>query len=48
MISSLTDSAQESETWRGSITRPSFVHFVICDRKGEWVIVDMQNSHQPD
>src|SRR5208283_5456856 len=24
-----------------------FVHFVVCDRKGEWVIVDMQNSHQP-
>ena len=25
-----------------------FVHFIVCDRKGEWVIVDMQNSHQPD
>jgi hypothetical protein len=25
-----------------------FVHFVVCDRKGEWVIVDMQNSHYPD
>lgn len=25
-----------------------FVHFVVCDRKGEWVVVDMQNSHQPD
>jgi len=25
-----------------------FVHFVVCDRKGEWVIVDMQNSHHPD
>jgi hypothetical protein len=25
-----------------------FVHFVVCDRKGEWVIVDMQNSHWPD
>jgi hypothetical protein len=24
------------------------VHFVVCDRKGEWVIVDMQNSHHPD
>ena len=22
-----------------------FVHFVICDRKGEWVFVDMRNSH---
>jgi len=25
-----------------------FVHLVVCDRKGEWVVVDMQNSHQPD
>jgi hypothetical protein len=25
-----------------------YVHFVVCDRKGEWVIVDMQNSHHPD
>lgn len=25
-----------------------FVHFVVCDRSGEWVIVDMQNSHQSD
>jgi hypothetical protein len=25
-----------------------FVHFVVCDRNGEWVIVDMQNSHHPD
>jgi len=25
-----------------------FVHFTVCDRKGEWVIVDLQNSHHPD
>jgi hypothetical protein len=25
-----------------------FVHFIVCDRKGEWVVVDMQNSHHPD
>jgi hypothetical protein len=25
-----------------------FVHFIVCDRKGEWVIVDMQNSHHGD
>jgi hypothetical protein len=25
-----------------------FVHFVVCDRKGDWVIVDMQNSHHGD
>ena len=24
------------------------MHFVVCDRKGEWVIADMQNSHHPD
>jgi hypothetical protein len=24
------------------------VHFVVCDRSGEWVIVDFQNEHQPD
>ncbi len=22
------------------------VHFVVCDRAGEWVMVDLQNSHQ--
>ena len=25
-----------------------FVHFVVCDHTGEWVIVDMQNSQHPD
>lgn len=25
-----------------------YVHFVVCDRTGEWVIVDFQNSHHPD
>lgn len=24
------------------------VHFVVCDRAGEWVLVDLQNSHQDD
>jgi len=24
------------------------VHFVVCDRAGEWVVVDLQNSHQDD
>lgn len=24
------------------------VHFIVCDRQGEWVIVDYQNSHHPD
>jgi formylglycine-generating enzyme required for sulfatase activity len=24
------------------------LHFVVCDRQGEWVIVDMQNSDHPD
>ncbi len=25
-----------------------YVHFVVCDRSGEWVIVDLQNSHQDE
>lgn len=25
-----------------------YVHFIVCDRKGGWVIVDFQNSHHPD
>jgi hypothetical protein len=24
------------------------VHFVVCDRAGDWAIVDLQNSHQED
>ena len=24
------------------------VHFIVCNRAGDWVIVDFQNSHQPD
>jgi hypothetical protein len=24
------------------------VHFVVCDRAGDWVIVELQNSHQED
>jgi hypothetical protein len=28
--------------------KQGFVHFIVCDRKGEWVIVDFQNSHQED
>jgi hypothetical protein len=35
------------------IIRPSdqqvwAVHFLVCDRAGEWVLVDLQNDHQPD
>ena len=25
-----------------------YVHVVVCDRAGEWVLVDYQNSHHPD
>jgi hypothetical protein len=25
-----------------------FVHFVVCDRKGEWVLADLQNSEHAD
>ena len=24
------------------------VHFVVCDAEGDWVVVDLQNSHKPD
>jgi len=32
-----------AQTWERG-----YVHFVVCDRQGEWMIVDLQNSHQPD
>lgn len=25
-----------------------FVHLIVCDRQGEWVIADLRNSHHPD
>jgi len=25
-----------------------YVHFMICDRSGDWVIADLQNSNMPD
>jgi hypothetical protein len=28
--------------------RAFFVHFVVCERNGEWVIVEMLNDHHPD
>jgi hypothetical protein len=37
------DYAFTPENWE-----QGFVHFVVCDRTGEWVIADLQNSHQPD
>ncbi len=37
------DYAFNPERWE-----QGFVHFVVCDRNGEWVIVDLQNSHQPE
>jgi hypothetical protein len=27
---------------------PGYVHFVVCDRNGDWVIADLQNSTHPD
>ena len=29
-------------------SRVSHVHFIVCDRAGDWVIVDFQNSHHGD
>lgn len=37
-----TDYVFDPDNWE-----QGFVHFVVCDRAGEWVIVDMQNSHHP-
>ena len=25
-----------------------YVHVIVCDRQGDWVVVDFQNSHHPD
>lgn len=29
-------------------TKVGYVHTIVCDRAGDWVIVDFQNSHHPD
>ncbi len=29
-------------------TQVRYVHVIACDRAGDWVIVDFQNSHHPD
>jgi hypothetical protein len=26
----------------------SHVHLILCDKSGDWVLVDFQNSHHPD
>lgn len=35
-----------ADYWFAPNNRVWAVHFVVCDRAGEWVIVDLQNSHQ--
>jgi hypothetical protein len=35
-----------ADYWFAPDGRVWAVHFVVCDRAGEWVIVDLQNSHQ--
>jgi len=25
-----------------------YVHLIVCDRQGEWVLIDFQNSHHAD
>ena len=39
----LADYAYNPERWEQGI-----VHFVVCDRQGDWVIVDLQNSEHED
>ena len=34
--------------WPDGKTGVGGVHFVLCDRKGEWVLVSLQNSHHAD
>ena len=29
-------------------TNVRYVHLIVCDRSGDWVLIDMQNSHHPD
>ena len=35
-----------ADYWFAPDGRVWAVHFVVCDRAGDWVIVDLQNSHQ--
>ena len=35
-----------ADYWFAPDGRVWAVHFVVCDRSGDWVIVDLQNSHQ--
>jgi len=39
----LADYAFTPDNWEQGM-----VHLVVCDRGGDWVIVDFQNSHWPD
>ena len=38
-----TDYVFTKDNWQAG-----YVHFILCDRQGEWVIVDLQNSNMPD
>lgn len=31
-----------------SDTQVHHVHLIVCDRAGDWVLIEMQNSHHPD
>jgi len=37
-----------ADYWFAPDGRVWAVHFVVCDRAGDWVIVDLQNTHQED
>ena len=32
----------------GTETQVGYVHFIVCDRAGDWVLIDYQNSHHED
>lgn len=43
-----SDYIQFSDYWFKPSGEVWAVHFVVCDRTGDWVILDLQNPHQKD
>jgi tetratricopeptide (TPR) repeat protein/protocatechuate 3,4-dioxygenase beta subunit len=44
-----TDYVLFADYWDSPRTKSTWaIHFVVCDRAGDWVIVDLQNNHHED